>query len=123
MSNLYDEFQADRAAVGASSFCSLWSTAKPILQQLATLISNPLAKIAISTVIGAGDAYCSSSDSVSSPVTQRLSAAGLQGLDKLSPNQIAALGGLSDSELGTFTKLQGTLQRITPMTDVGTYVF
>ncbi len=123
MSNLYAEFQSDKAAVGASNFCAVWPTAKAILQQLVSLISNPLAKIAISTVIGAGDGYCGSSDSGSSPVAQRLSAAGLQGLDKLSPNQIAALGGLSDSELGAFTKLQGTLQRITPMTDVGSGCF
>ena len=36
----------------------------------------------------------------------RLSAAGLKGLDKLSPVQIAALGGMSDSELSIIVKTQ-----------------
>ncbi len=36
----------------------------------------------------------------------RLSAAGLKGLDKLSPAQIAALGGMNDSELSLIAKTQ-----------------
>lgn len=48
----------------------------------------------------------------------RLSAAGLKGLDKLSPIQIAALGGMSDSELSIIVKTQ-SLSDFDPFPDPG----
>ena len=50
---------ADAKAVQATNFCSLWPAAKPALQALLGVVSNPLVKVAITTVIAAGDAYCS----------------------------------------------------------------
>jgi len=48
----------------------------------------------------------------------RLSAAGLKGLNKLSPVQIAALGGMSDSELSLIAKTQ-SLGEFDPFPDPG----
>lgn len=52
------EIAADKEAVAAINFCSLWPTALPILQQLAAVISSSIVKFAINTVISAGNAYC-----------------------------------------------------------------
>ena len=114
MPNLYADFEADRAAVADAGFCSLWATAVPILTTLAGLISNPLARIAIKTVIAAGNAYCDSSVSLTSQATERLSKAGLEGFDNLSPAQLDALEGMSDSELHTLAKYQKAVNGATP---------
>lgn len=110
MSNVYAGFEADRAAVATINFCSVWPTAKPILQQLASVVKNSLVKIAIRTVIGAGDAYCGSASSLTSKATERLSRAGLKGLDHLSDEQIEALEGMSDSELKALVKYQTAVE-------------
>ena len=109
MSNVYTDFEADKAAVTAVNFCSLWPTAKPILQQLATVVKKPLVKVAIRTVIAAGDAYCGSTVSITSTGTERLIKAGLQGLDHLSDDQIRALESMSDSELRALGKYQSAV--------------
>jgi hypothetical protein len=114
MSDLYAEFEADKAAVADAGFCSLWPTAVPILTTLAGLIRNPIAKIAIRTVIAAGNAYCGLSVSLTSQATERLSLAGLKGLDNLSPAQLDALEGMSDSELHTLAKYQKAVNGATP---------
>lgn len=124
MSNAYADFEADRAAVAAIDFCSLWPTAKPILQQLAAVVKNPLVKIAIRTVIGAGDAYCGSAATLASKATERLVKAGLKGLDHLSDEQIEALEGMSDSELKTLAKYQAAVDGDkTHSDDVGSGLF
>lgn len=46
------------AAADAINFCGEWPAAKGVLQALAAVIPNPLAKAAISIVIAAGDAFC-----------------------------------------------------------------
>jgi hypothetical protein len=51
-------FAADRKAVAASSFCSLWPAGRAALQALLGAVSNPLVKATISAVLSAGDAYC-----------------------------------------------------------------
>ncbi len=114
MSNLYAEFEADKAAVADAGFCSLWPTAVPILTTLAGLISNPIAKFAIKTVIAAGNTYCDSSVSLTSQATERLSKAGLEGFDNLSPAQLDALEGMSDSELHTLAKYQKAVNGVPP---------
>ncbi|MEY4256901.1 MAG: hypothetical protein RLZZ141_2128 [Pseudomonadota bacterium] len=106
MSNVYAGFEADRAAVATINFCSVWPPVKPILQQLASVVKNPLVKIAIRTVIGAGDAYCGATKAVTNPATERLMKLGLQGLDYLSDDQITALEGMSDADLSTLVQCQ-----------------
>lgn len=84
------QFTADVAAVSATNFCSLWPAGKQVLQTLAATISNPFVKIAITTVIGAGDALCgvkSSVAAVAAPtqdaVKAQLQAAGINSVDDL----------------------------------------
>ena len=55
------EFTADKAAVSATNFCTLWPAGKAALQALSGVVSNALVKFAINTVISAGDAYCGGS--------------------------------------------------------------
>ena len=95
----------------------------PILTTLAGLISNRLAKIAIKTVIAAGNAYCGISVSLSSQATERLNQAGLKGLDNLSPAQLDALEGMSDSELHTLAKYQSVVEGTSPVQSWGYGIF
>ncbi len=109
------ELSSDTAAASGINFCSMWPTAKPILQQLAGVISSTMVKFAINTVISAGDAYCSSGS--------RLEKFGIT----LPPSAPAAtsqfLSGLSDQELQTLGGIVQQAQKTPVGTDVGTYVF
>ena len=123
MANPNADFEADKAAVAAVNFCSLWPTAKPILQQLATVVKNPLVKIAIRTVIAAGDAYCGSAVTLTNPASERLLKAGLKGLDYLSDDQITALEGMSDADLAAIAKYQSAVDANQLGEDVGSGLF
>ena len=93
-----NELAADRTAVANINFCSLWPTAKPILQQLASVISSSLVKFAINTVISAGDSYCSSGGN-------RLERFGISPPPKTPPATVAFLSNLSDNELHTLSAI------------------
>lgn len=111
------ELAADKAAVAQINFCALWPTAKPILTQLASVVSSTMVKLAINTVIVAGDAYCGSS-------TSRLSKLGLTVPPNAPPGTEAFLNGLSNAELETLASIQRQARSIpNSENDVGTYVF
>lgn len=123
MATAYADFEADKAAAASINFCSLWGTAKPILEQLSTVITNFFVKAAIKTVIAAGDAYCGTGVSLSAPSTLRLANAGLKGLDNLSSDQIEALEGMSDADLAAIAKYQSEIDAKQISADVGSGLF
>lgn len=110
------ELAADKAAVSQINFCALWPTAKPILQQLAAVISSTIVKFAITTVISAGDAYCGSS----SP--SRLSQFGVTVPANTPGATLEFLSSLSDQELLTLGRIQQQAQAHPMPMDFGNYV-
>ena len=90
------EFAADRAAVAATNFCSLWPAGKQVLTTLAAAVKSAMIKGAINVVIGAGDAYCGTDDTAGSdnPETAQdvlvtLRAAGINSMDDLARDIVA----------------------------------
>ena len=110
-----EETARDKVAVAGINFCSLWPTAKPVLQQLATIISSGIVKFAISTVITAGDAYCG-------PAADRLTSSGLQIPADISSETRAFIEGLSDVELTALAGIQKQ-QNLPVLKDFGGTVF
>lgn len=110
------ELATDKAAAASVNFCSLWPTAKPILQQLATVISSSLVKFAINTVISAGDAYCGSSPST------RLAQFGITPPPNMPIATEEFLSTLSDQELQTLARIQQQAQQYPVPADFGNYV-
>ena len=77
------ELALDKQAASAINFCSLWPTAKPILQQLSSVISSSMVKFAITTVIAAGDAYCPSAPITKTDILSQLRNKGINSLEDL----------------------------------------
>jgi hypothetical protein len=113
------ELAADKVAVAQINFCSVWPTAKPILQQLLTVVSSTIVKFAINTVIAAGNAYCGSSSGA-----DRLARFGLSVPANAPPGAEAFLLQLSDAELTTLASVQRQARlSVNTASDVGSGLF
>jgi len=93
------DIETDRAAVAASSFCSLWPAAETALQTLNGVVTNSAIKFAIKMLLAAGTAYCGSSaaaasgDEEATEVKGMLEGAGLYSIDDVAAQIVQREGG------------------------------
>lgn len=90
------EFEADRQAVAAVNFCSLWPAARPALQGLLGVVTNTFVKMAVSTVLAAGDAYCGTSKAASTTkqdVLDKIAGSNVKSLEDLAELIVERSGG------------------------------
>jgi len=96
------ELARDKRAVAAINFCSLWPTAKPILQQLQNAISSPFVKGAIGIVLTAGDAYCGSNILSKDDILAQLRMSGINNIDDLAQQAAQTANRCSVSDTAIF---------------------